>query len=132
MKALIVRHSSIGDVVHTLPVLAALKREGFATSWIVEPAALPARIGARSHGGIIEGGVRHYLQRVMKATESYHSGMPERLRNGEDSKKISLETAKWVYTFTNLQPFELIHGMTRLMMKRSQAVADKEDLFLIP
>jgi len=95
-------------------------------------AALPARIGARSHGGVVEGEVRHYLQRVMKATESYHSGTLERLRNGEDSKKISLETAKWVYTFTNLQPFELIHAMTRLMMKRSQAAADKENLFLIP
>ncbi len=95
-------------------------------------AALPARIGARSHGGVINGEVRHYLQRVMKATESYHSGMLERLGNGEDSKKISLETAKWVYTFTNLQPFELIHAMTRLMMKRSQAAADKENLFLIP
>jgi lipopolysaccharide heptosyltransferase I len=39
MKALVVRLSAIGDVVHTLPVLAALRRGGFAVGWAVEPAA---------------------------------------------------------------------------------------------
>ena len=41
MKALIVRLSSIGDVVHTLPALAALSRAGWTASWVVEPAARP-------------------------------------------------------------------------------------------
>ena len=68
----------------------------------------------------------------MKATESYHLGMLERLDNGEDPEKISLETAKWVYTFTNLQPFALIHTMTKVMLRRSQSAAGKEDLFTIP
>ena len=36
---LIVRLSAIGDVVHTLPVLAALHRAGHEVSWLVEPAA---------------------------------------------------------------------------------------------
>jgi lipopolysaccharide heptosyltransferase I len=39
MKALIVRLSSIGDVVHTLPALAALKRGNWEVAWLVEPAA---------------------------------------------------------------------------------------------
>jgi heptosyltransferase I len=34
-----VRLSSIGDVVHTLPALAALHRAGWQAGWIVEPAA---------------------------------------------------------------------------------------------
>ena len=38
---LLVRLSAIGDVVHTLPVAAALKRRGWRVSWIVEPAARP-------------------------------------------------------------------------------------------
>ena len=38
MKVLIVRHSSIGDIVHTLPVLAALARGGSEVGWVVEPA----------------------------------------------------------------------------------------------
>ena len=41
MKALVVRLSSIGDVVHTLPALAALHRHGWETGWLVEP---PARV----------------------------------------------------------------------------------------
>ena len=41
MKALVVRLSSIGDVVHTLPVLAALRRHGWEAGWLVEPPARP-------------------------------------------------------------------------------------------
>lgn len=41
MKALLVRLSSIGDVVHTLPALAALHRAGWETGWVVEP---PSRV----------------------------------------------------------------------------------------
>ncbi|HYU42306.1 MAG TPA: glycosyltransferase family 9 protein [Vicinamibacteria bacterium] len=40
-EILLVRLSAIGDVVHTLPVAAALKRRGFRVAWIVEPAARP-------------------------------------------------------------------------------------------
>ncbi|MCU0242142.1 MAG: glycosyltransferase family 9 protein [Vicinamibacteria bacterium] len=39
MKALIVRLSSIGDVIHTLPAAAALHRNGWDVSWLVEPLA---------------------------------------------------------------------------------------------
>ena len=41
MKALVVRLSSIGDGVHTLPALAALRRHGWQAGWLVEP---PARV----------------------------------------------------------------------------------------
>jgi ADP-heptose:LPS heptosyltransferase len=41
VKALLVRLSSIGDVVHTLPALAALHRHGWEAGWLVEP---PARV----------------------------------------------------------------------------------------
>ncbi len=41
MKALLVRLSSIGDVVHTLPALAALHRGGWEAGWVVE---LPSRM----------------------------------------------------------------------------------------
>jgi ADP-heptose:LPS heptosyltransferase len=39
MKVLLVRLSAIGDVVHTLPTLAALHRAGHEVSWLVEPPA---------------------------------------------------------------------------------------------
>jgi len=41
VKALVVRLSSIGDVVHTLPALAALAGKGWQAGWIVEPPARP-------------------------------------------------------------------------------------------
>ncbi len=41
MRALLVRTSSIGDVVHTLPALAALHRHGWEAGWLVEP---PSRV----------------------------------------------------------------------------------------
>ncbi len=41
MKALIVRMSSIGDVVHTLPALAALRRNGWDVGWLVESLSAP-------------------------------------------------------------------------------------------
>ena len=41
MRALLVRLSSIGDVVHTLPALAALHRHGWEADWLVEP---PSRV----------------------------------------------------------------------------------------
>jgi lipopolysaccharide heptosyltransferase I len=39
VKVLVVRTSSIGDVVHVLPALAALRRAGHEVSWLVEPAS---------------------------------------------------------------------------------------------
>jgi len=41
MKALLVRLSSIGDVVHTLPALAALRQHGWEAGWLVEPPGRP-------------------------------------------------------------------------------------------
>jgi ADP-heptose:LPS heptosyltransferase len=46
LRALLVRLSSIGDVVHTLPALAALARGGWEAGWLVEPAARPLLDGS--------------------------------------------------------------------------------------
>ncbi len=93
---------------------------------------LPAQVGVLSHHSIIKGDVRQHLERAMKATESYHTDLLKKLDSGGDPKKIALETAQWVYTFTNLQPFKVIHGLTRLMMKHSQSVDRAENLFTLP
>lgn len=41
MRALVVRLSAIGDVVHTLPAASALRAHGWEVGWAVEPAARP-------------------------------------------------------------------------------------------
>jgi heptosyltransferase-1 len=45
LRALVVRLSAIGDVVHTLPVLPPLRRAGWEVAWLVEPAAAPLVTG---------------------------------------------------------------------------------------
>jgi lipopolysaccharide heptosyltransferase I len=41
LRVLVVRLSSIGDVVHTLPAAAALRAHGWDAGWLVEPASHP-------------------------------------------------------------------------------------------
>lgn len=76
MKALLVRLSAIGDVVHTLPVLAALRDHGWATAWLVEPLARPLLLGNPALGELIEapaaraftlGGARRALREARRA-----------------------------------------------------------------
>ena len=94
-------------------------------------ATLPANIGVLSHNYLL-GDFKHHFQKAMKAAESYHTKMLERGNNGEDPDKVALDTAKWVYTFTNLQPFQVIHSLSKLMLKRSQAASKVEGLFAFP
>lgn len=44
-RALLVRMSAIGDIVHALPVAAALAREGWSVTWLSEPAGAPLLVG---------------------------------------------------------------------------------------
>lgn len=94
--------------------------------------ALPAHLGVLAHNGNIHGEVHLHFQKAMKATESFHEEMLRRVKNGEDPKKVTFDLARRVFTFTNMQPFETIYGLNRLMMKRSQAFADRKDLFSLP
>lgn len=94
--------------------------------------ALPAHLGVLSHNGNIHGEVHYHFEKAMKATEAYHNEMLRRVKNGEDPKKVTFDLARKAYTFTNMQPFSTIYGLTRLMLKKSQAVADQADLFKLP
>jgi glyoxylase-like metal-dependent hydrolase (beta-lactamase superfamily II) len=91
--------------------------------------ALPAQLGALSHNGNIHGNVHYHFQKAMKATEAFHNEMLLRVKNGEDPRKVTFDLARRAFTFTNMQPFENIYGLTRLMLKKSQEAADKPDLF---
>jgi ADP-heptose:LPS heptosyltransferase len=53
MKALLVRLSAIGDVVHTLPAVAALRAHGHETGWAVEPAARVLLEGNAAVGAVV-------------------------------------------------------------------------------
>jgi glyoxylase-like metal-dependent hydrolase (beta-lactamase superfamily II) len=92
---------------------------------------LPASIGVLSHNYIM-GDFRHHFQKAMRSTEMFHTKMVDRVKNGEPPDKVALDTAKWVYTFTNLQPFQVIYGLCKFMLKHSQDDAGVENLFAFP
>jgi glyoxylase-like metal-dependent hydrolase (beta-lactamase superfamily II) len=94
-------------------------------------AALPATTGVLCHHYIL-GDIRHHFQKAMNATELYHEKVLSRLNKGDDPDKVALEIAKWTYTFTNLQTFQIILEMNRLMMKRSQTTGAVKDMFKFP
>jgi hypothetical protein len=78
---------------------------------------------------VIEGELGHYLQKAIEATKTYHLELLERLGNGEDAEKIALEKAKWVNTLTDAHPFGIIYSLAKVLIKRSQAEAGKQNLF---
>jgi glyoxylase-like metal-dependent hydrolase (beta-lactamase superfamily II) len=92
---------------------------------------LSAQRGALSHNYVVEGGVGHHLQRAIRATESYHLELLERLGKGEDPNQIAMEKAKWVNTLTDMVPLELMYSLAKILIKRSQSEAEKENLFTI-
>jgi len=92
---------------------------------------LPAQRGALSHNAVVDGWLEGYFQKAIKATESYHLEMLERLGKGEDPEKIALEKAKWVNSLTDIQTFEVMYSLAKLMLARSQSEAGKEKLFTI-
>jgi lipopolysaccharide heptosyltransferase I len=78
LKVLILRLSSIGDVVHTLPLLSVLHRQGHQLGWLVEPAARP----------LLDG--HPYLHRLVSAPSS------RRFRVGAARRALSdLRGERW-------------------------------------
>jgi glyoxylase-like metal-dependent hydrolase (beta-lactamase superfamily II) len=92
-------------------------------------AALPAQRGALSHNCVIEGNVAQHFEKALKATERYHTEIMERIDAGEDVKKIAREKAEWVNSLTDMQPFEVMLNLSKLLIKCSQRDADKPNLF---
>ena len=92
---------------------------------------LSAQKGVLSHNYIIKEDVEQYLIRAMRATESYHKEMLNRLEAGEDPEEIAMEKALWVNTLTDEHPFEIMYILSRVLIKRSRAAAENGNLFSI-
>ena len=93
---------------------------------------LPADRLALSHNGVVETGARAYFEKVMKVTEAYHVEMLERVANGENPDTIAQEKAKWVNGLTDIQTFDVMYNMTKLLIKRSHYASKKHNLFTLP
>ena len=93
---------------------------------------LPADRIALSHNGVVKTGARAYFEKVMKVTEAYHMEMLERVANGENPDAIAMEKAKWVASLTDIQTFDVMYNMTKLLIKRSHSASKKQNLFALP
>jgi 2-aminobenzoylacetyl-CoA thioesterase len=91
--------------------------------------SLPAQWVALSHNCVIEGRTRQYFEKALRATEQYHQDAVNRLKTGEDPEQVANAQARWVNSFTDLQSFEAILGLCKLLLKRSQQDAEKPNLF---
>jgi glyoxylase-like metal-dependent hydrolase (beta-lactamase superfamily II) len=91
--------------------------------------ALSAERAALSHNYVVENELGQFFQKAIRATETYHFELLERLGNGSDPNNVALEKAKWVNTITDDFPFEIMYSLSKLMLKRSQSEASKENLF---
>jgi heptosyltransferase I len=81
MKALLVRLSAIGDVVHTLPVAATLRQRGFEVDWIVEPPARP----------LVEGNPA--VSRAIPAPPARPAGLARAWSTARDLRRIRHDVA---------------------------------------
>lgn len=95
-------------------------------------AGISARRIALSHHGVIENITKEYFRNALRATESYHYQMVERINRGDDIKQITTDVANWVSTLTDRQPYELMLSVARMLLKRSQAEVSKNGLFKLP
>jgi glyoxylase-like metal-dependent hydrolase (beta-lactamase superfamily II) len=95
-------------------------------------ATLPAEKLVLSHNGVVTTGSRAYFEKTMKATEAYHNEMLARVESGEDIEKIATEKARWVNSITDIQTYDVMYNMSKLLIKRSQLASKKHNLFTLP
>jgi lipopolysaccharide heptosyltransferase I len=81
MKALLVRLSAIGDVVHTLPVAAMLRQRGFEVDWVVEPPGRP----------LVE--ANPAVSRAIPAPPARPGGLPRAWSTARDLQRIRHDVA---------------------------------------
>ncbi len=93
---------------------------------------LQAKRAVLSHNCVIEGVVGKHLEKALKATEAYHLELLKRISDGEDAEQVALGKAKWVNSLTDIQPFKVMHDLSKLLIKRSQEDAKKLNLFTSP
>jgi hypothetical protein len=95
-------------------------------------ATLPADRLVLSHNGVVTTGARAYFEQIMRATEAYHTEMLERTSKGEDIDKVATDKAEWVNSITDIQTYDVMFNMAKLLIKRSLYASKKHNLFTLP
>ena len=81
MKVLLVKMSSLGDVVHTLPAVRDAVRQGAHIDWVVEEAYEPVAALARGVDAILPVAIRRWRRQPLRAVSEIRAAC-RRLRRG--------------------------------------------------
>jgi 2-aminobenzoylacetyl-CoA thioesterase len=92
--------------------------------------SLPANRAILSHNGQISNNVKEYFQKALKATESYHLEILNKLEKGEDDDKIASEKADWIVSIGALATYNVLTFLCKLLINNSRNNQAK-DLFII-
>ena len=95
MRVLIVKLSSLGDVVHTLPVVADIRaaHPGARIDWVVEPAFAPVVARVAGIGEVIECALRRWTREgwSKQATRAEAGAFVRRLRRDRYGAVVELQ-----------------------------------------
>jgi 2-aminobenzoylacetyl-CoA thioesterase len=86
---------------------------------------LPAKRGILSHNGNIEGNIKDYFEKALKATETYHKEILDKLGRGEDEAKIASDKADWIVSIGALASYNVLIFLCKLLIGTSQKEKDK-------
>lgn len=82
--------------------------------------SLPAKRAILSHNGQLDGNIKEYLQKALKATEAYHLEILDKIDRGEDEDKISSEKADWICSIGALASYNVLIFLCKLLINNSQ------------
>jgi len=90
--------------------------------------ALPSKRAILSHNGQIDGNIKEYLQKALKATEIYHNEILDKTDKGETDEKMSSEKADWICSIGALATYNVLTFLCKLLINSSLKDRGK-DLF---
>jgi 2-aminobenzoylacetyl-CoA thioesterase len=91
--------------------------------------SLPANRAILSHNGQISNNVKEYFKKALKATESYHLEILDKIEKGEDDDKIASEKADWIVGIGALATYNVLTFLCKLLINNSRNNQAK-DLFI--
>jgi len=84
--------------------------------------------------GVVSTGARAYFEKVMKVYRSLSHGNAGAVADGEDIEKIATDKAQWVNSITDIQTYDVMFNMAKLLIKKSHTArkAQTSSLYRMP
>jgi len=87
--------------------------------------SLSSKRAILSHNGEIDGDIKQYLLKALKATEQYHHEILNKIDKGESEEKICTEKADWICSIGALATYNVLTFLCKLLINSSLKDRDK-------